>query len=127
MKPESSGYLAKARHCLASAKTIAAAEVPDVAAREAYLAAYHAAEANERTGKAAKTHRGVKIQSNRLARDEARISRELFAFIDEGYQFKSIADYGVGPAIDEIAADDATSAIDTAALFIDTIAQLLPP
>jgi hypothetical protein len=49
------------------------------------------------------------------------------SFIDEGYQFKSIADYGVGPAIDEIAADDATSAIDIAALFIDTIALLLPP
>ena len=99
MKPESSDYLAKARHCLASAKTIAAAEVPDVAAREAYLAVYHVAEAYvfERTGKAAKTHRGVKILSNRLARDEARISRELFAFIDEGYQFKSIADYSWAP------------------------------
>lgn len=33
MKPEAADYLDKARHCLASAKTIAAAGVPDVAAR----------------------------------------------------------------------------------------------
>jgi uncharacterized protein (UPF0332 family) len=61
MKPETADYLGKARHCLASAKAIAAAEVPDVAAREAYLAVYHAASAYifERTDKAAKTHRGV--------------------------------------------------------------------
>jgi uncharacterized protein (UPF0332 family) len=55
VKPETADYLDKAQHCLAGAKTIAAAGLPDVAAREAYLAAYHAAEAYifECTGKAA--------------------------------------------------------------------------
>ena len=129
MKPEASDYLGKARHFLANAKAIAAAAVSDVAAREAYLAVYHAAEAYifERTGRAAKTHRGVKSQFNRLAQYEPRISRELLTFLDEGYQFKAIADYGIGSAVDAIAADDATSAINTAERFIDTIAQLLSP
>lgn len=83
MKPETADYLAKARYCLARARTIAAAEVLDVAAREAYLAAYHAAEAYifERIGKAAKTHHGMKSQCNRRARDEPRIGRELLAFL----------------------------------------------
>jgi uncharacterized protein (UPF0332 family) len=43
MKPEAADYLEKARSCLQKAKTIAAAEVYDVAAREAYLAVFHAA------------------------------------------------------------------------------------
>jgi hypothetical protein len=62
VNPETAEYLDKAHRCLAGAKTIAAAGLPDVAAREAYLAVYHAAEAYifERTDKAAKTHRGVR-------------------------------------------------------------------
>jgi uncharacterized protein (UPF0332 family) len=129
VKPETADYLGKARHCLAGASTIAAAAVPDVAAREAYLAVYHAAEAYifERTGKAAKTHRGVKSQFNRLAQHEPRIGHDLLTFLEEGYQFKAIADYGIGPAIDAISADDAIAAIDTAGHFIDIIAELLLP
>jgi uncharacterized protein (UPF0332 family) len=127
--PETVDYLGKARHCLAGAKRIAAAEVPDVAAREAYLAVYHAAEAYifELTGKAVKTHRGIRSQFNRLAQDEPRIGSQLLTFFAEGYKFKAIADYGIGPAIETISAEDATSAIDTAARFIDSITQLLPP
>jgi predicted nucleotidyltransferase len=65
----------KARHCLAGARRIAAAEVPDVVAREAHLAAHHAAEAYifEQTGRAAKTDRGARSQLNRLAQREPRI------------------------------------------------------
>jgi uncharacterized protein (UPF0332 family) len=64
MKPETAEHRDKAHRCLAGAKTIAAAELPDVTAREAYLAVHHAAEAYifERTDKAAKTHRGVRSQ-----------------------------------------------------------------
>jgi uncharacterized protein (UPF0332 family) len=95
-----------------------------VAAREPYLAVYHTASAYifERTGKAAKTHRGVRSQFNRLARDEPLVGRELFAFIDEGYHFKAIVDYSVGPAVDEISARDAAPAIDIAERFIETSA-----
>jgi uncharacterized protein (UPF0332 family) len=127
VKPEAADYLDKARRCLAGARTIGAAGVPDVAAREAYLAAYHAAEAYifERTDKAAKTHRGVRSEFNRLARREPAIARDLLTFLAEGYEFKTIADYGIGPAIDAISPDAAASAIDTARRFIDAIADLL--
>lgn len=62
MKPESAGYLAKARECLDAAKTINAIPLPPVAAKEAYLAAYHAAHAFvfENTGRAAKSHGGMR-------------------------------------------------------------------
>jgi uncharacterized protein (UPF0332 family) len=100
VRPEAADYLDKARHCLTSAKTIASSGLPDVAAREAYLAAFHAAEAYifERTGKAAKTHRGVRSELNRLMGPEAGINRRLLAFLAEGYEFKTIADYGIGPS-----------------------------
>ena len=46
MKPEAADYLGKARQCLDDAKQIAAATpLHHIVAREAYLAAYHAAEA----------------------------------------------------------------------------------
>jgi uncharacterized protein (UPF0332 family) len=101
VRPEAADYLDKARRCLTSAKTIASSGLPDVAAREAYHAAFHAAEAYifERTGKAAKTHRGVRSQLNRLMRPEPGINRRLLAFLAEGYEFKTIADYGIGPSI----------------------------
>jgi uncharacterized protein (UPF0332 family) len=90
VKPETADFLNKARHCLSSAETIAAAGVADVAAREAYLAAFHAAEAYifERTGKAAKTHRGVRGQFSRLAQ-EASIEREFLTFLAKGYELKT--------------------------------------
>ena len=69
MKPEAADYLGKARQCLDDAKQIAAATpLHHIVAREAYLAAYHAAEAYlfERTGKAAKTHRGLRSEFGRV-------------------------------------------------------------
>jgi uncharacterized protein (UPF0332 family) len=127
VKPETANYLEKARRCLSGAERVATAGLPDIAAREAYLASYHAAEAYiyERTDKAAKTHRGVRSQFNRLARHEPAIERGLLTFLAEGYEFKTIADYGIGPAIDAISVNDAASAIDIAGRFIDTIAGLL--
>jgi uncharacterized protein (UPF0332 family) len=127
VKPDAADHLAKAGHSLAGAKRITAAGLPDVAAREAYLAAYHAAEAYifERTDKAAKTHRGVRSRFNQLAQREPGIEREFLTFLAEGYEYKTIADYGVGPAIDAISPDDAASAIDTAERLIDPVTELL--
>ena len=53
MKPETADCLTKARECLDGAKQIAGLPLPQVAAREAYLAAFHAAEAYifEQTGR----------------------------------------------------------------------------
>jgi uncharacterized protein (UPF0332 family) len=128
VKPEVADYLTKARNVLDGARVIADAGVPEVAAREAYLAAFHAAEAFifEHTGKAAKTHRGVRSQFNLLARNKPGIGNDLSAFLAEGYRFKTIADYEVGPAAGTISAAEAQGAIDTAARFIDTLAGLLP-
>jgi uncharacterized protein (UPF0332 family) len=77
--PEEKEHLHKARHCLTRARTILAAEVDEDAGRNAYLAAFHAAQAliAERTGKDAKTHRGVHAQFARLTRNEPCLSLEL--------------------------------------------------
>ena len=56
---------------------------PHVAAREAYYAAFHAAEAYifEHTGKVATTHRGVRNEFTWLAWREPRIDREPTRFL----------------------------------------------
>ena len=129
MKPETADCLTKARECLDGAKQIARLALPQVAAREAYLAAFHAAEAYifEQTGRTVKTHRGLRTTFSRLARNEPCIATEYLTFLARAYELKSIADYSVGPAARPITADDAARAIETAERFIDTIAQLLPP
>lgn len=83
MKSETADYLDKARTCLADARQIATVPLPRLAAREAYYAAFHAAEAYifEHTGKVAITHRGVRAEFARVARREPRIDRELSAFL----------------------------------------------
>jgi uncharacterized protein (UPF0332 family) len=129
VKPETADCLTKARECLDGAKQIAELPLPQVAAREAYLAAFHAAEAYifEETSKTVKTHRGLRTTFSRLARNEPRISPEYLTFLARAYELKSIADYGVGPAARPITGDDAARAIETAERYIDTIAQLLTP
>jgi uncharacterized protein (UPF0332 family) len=100
--------------------------IPDVAAREAYLAAFHAAETYifERTGRAAQTHRGVRSQFSRLARQEPRIAREFPDFLRVGYELKATADYGIGSAAQAISEAEVRSAINTAARFVECIAAL---
>ena len=72
--------------------------VGEDAGRNVYLAAFHAAQAliAERTGKDAKTHKGVHAQFARLTRNEPRLGRELRQFLARAYDMKSIADYGLG-------------------------------
>ena len=126
MTPETCYYLDKARQCLADAKTIAAVPIPQVAAKEAYLAGYHAAAAFilARTGKVAKTHTGVRTEFSKLAHKEPRIDRSFLSFLAQAYELKSVADYGIGP-IAKISSDDAKAAIETAGRFIECIAELL--
>jgi uncharacterized protein (UPF0332 family) len=83
MTAETADYLAKARATLAEAEVIAALPLPHIAAREAYLAVFHAAEAYicAQTGKVAKTHRGVRSEFARPARAEPRIGRDLITFL----------------------------------------------
>ena len=108
MTPEAARLLDKARLCLADA-TLYQQIVPRIAGREAYLAAYHAAEALifERTGKIAKTHRGLRAQFARLARDEPSIDQAISEFPGRAYELKSLADHGTGTEA-EISAATAT-------------------
>ncbi len=125
MTPEAARYLDKARQCLADA-SLYRTLVPRIAAREAYLAAFHAAEAlvSDRTGKSAKTHRGLRAQFAHIARDEPRIGQPLTEFLAQAYELKSISDYGTGPeAI--ITAVTANAAVDTAERFVACVADFL--
>jgi uncharacterized protein (UPF0332 family) len=79
MKPEAWDYLATARQDLSEARQIIAIALAKVAARSAYYAAFHAAEAFifEKTGRIAKTHRGVRTEFARLTKDDPRIAKTL--------------------------------------------------
>ncbi|MFI5022300.1 MAG: HEPN domain-containing protein [Alphaproteobacteria bacterium] len=126
MIPEVAAYLDKARECLANARKISAIGIPSDAARDAYMAGFHSAQAFifATTGKAAKTHSGVRTEFARLAKADTRIDKSLPAFLGKAYELKSIADYGISPNI-RVSAGDAVSAIETAAMFIERVDQLL--
>ena len=127
MRPETADYLAKAREDIVNARDwLDAVHRGSEAARVAYLAAFHAAQALifERTGKIAKTHRGVRSAFAQLTKDDARFDQDLRQLLGRGYQRKEIADYGVGPqpSMSEI---EAREMIDTAVRFIDCIASMI--
>jgi uncharacterized protein (UPF0332 family) len=126
MKPEAAAYLEKAHESLDEAKKIYAIGLAAVAARSAYYAVFHAAEAFiiERTGKIAKSHGGVRSEFSRLAKDEPQVDQNFSTFLAQAYKYKEIGDYGVGPAavITMPVADDA---IKTATSLIKNIAGLL--
>jgi uncharacterized protein (UPF0332 family) len=126
--PEALDHIEKARHCLARARTILAADVPEVAGREAYLAAFHAAQALicDGTGRAPKTHAGTHTLFAQLTKSEPQIDAELRQFLPRSYDMKAVADYDVGANI-EVPKEDAASAIETAARFIEVIDNLLRP
>jgi uncharacterized protein (UPF0332 family) len=126
VKEEAVLYLEKARWHLANACTIAAANIPEVAAREAYYAAFHAAECYifEQTGNVAKTHKGVHGEFSRLAKDDPQVSKDLLPFLSQAYNYKSLYGYEVGP-LAKIYAGDALDTIQKATRFVDCIAARL--
>ena len=80
---ESEGHLAKARDNIAFARYALAGNFAEEAGRSAYMAAFHAASALviARTGRAPKTHSGLRSEFARIAREEPRISREQVSFL----------------------------------------------
>jgi len=118
-------FLEKARQCLADAVAYQPL-VPRIAGREAYLAAFHAAEAllYERTGKVAKTHRGLRAQFAQITRDEPLIDQSVAEFLGRAYELKSLADYGTG-AEARISFETAEAAIKAGTWFVDCIAHLI--
>lgn len=107
---------------------INALPLPQVAAKEAYLAAYHAAHAFvfESTGKVVKSHSGMRTVFAGVAKGDPRVDRTLAAHLGRAYKFKEVADYGVGSQA-VVTEKEAQDVIDIAQRFVGTIARLLPP
>lgn len=126
MKPEAADYLAKAREDLSDARQIIQIGLAKVAAPSAYYAAFHAAEALifEKTGKVARTHKGVRSEFARLTRDDLLVPRTMMEFLTQAYGYKEIGDYSVNP--DEvITMENAATAINSAGEFLDCVAAIL--
>jgi uncharacterized protein (UPF0332 family) len=126
LTPEAADYLAKAQGDLSDARKIVAIGLATIAARSAYYAAFHAAEAFiiERTGKVAKSHSGVRSEFGRLAKDTPSLDKKFSTFLAQAYSYKEISDYRVdqGAAVSDAEAKDA---IDGAARFIERVTLLL--
>jgi uncharacterized protein (UPF0332 family) len=123
--PEISELLDKARDCLGRARIILAAGVGEDAGRNAYLAAFHTAQAVIRavSGKTAKTHRGVHRLLSQMGRSDPRLA-DLALFLSQAYNLKAVADYELGPGAG-VPLERASAAIDRVAQFIDQIAAML--
>ena len=125
MTPETRELLDKARNCLSRARIILAAGVGEDAGRDAYLAAFHTAQAviRVRTGRIAKTHRGVQKLLSDYGRGDPRLA-DLAVFLSQAYNLKAVADYELGSGAD-VPLERASEAIERAAQFIKQIAELL--
>ena len=126
MTPEADAYLAKAREDLAEAHAILGIGLAKAAARSAYHAAFHAAEALlvARNSRIAKSHGGVRAALAQLLRDGPAADRELLTFLARAYKYKEVGDYGVGPGV-VITRADAEALLAGAARFLDRIVALL--
>jgi uncharacterized protein (UPF0332 family) len=126
MTPEALAHLEKARQLLRRARIILGTGITEDAGRDAYLAAFHGAQAliAERTGRESKTHRGTHARFARLTKDEPRIDAELRRFPPQAYDLKAISDYETGSAA-LVPLGEAAAALETAERFIERIAELL--
>ncbi len=126
MRPETEAYLEKARQCLSNAHANLSIQLANDAGRNAYLAVFHAAQALifERTGKAAKTHRGVQSEFVRLAKDDPKIDKSFSTFLAQAYNLKAVADYETGPD-SFLPPERAAMAIETAARFVESLSKTL--
>jgi uncharacterized protein (UPF0332 family) len=124
--PEAADYLAAARDDLDEAAGIAAIGLHRAAARSAYYAAFHAAEALifERTGRVAKTHSGVRSEFSRLTRHDPSIASDLPRILARAYEFKEFADYRTA-RMATVTDQQAEAQIEAARRFISEIGNLL--
>ena len=116
MTPVSADLLTKAHKLLATARLIFRAGAEESAAREAYLAAFHGAQAliRQRLGKVPRTHRGVHGTFHRLADEDPALGPELGRFLARAYQLKDIADYSTTQTITAAEAGRFVAAVDKA-------------
>jgi uncharacterized protein (UPF0332 family) len=126
LTPETSLFLAKARRLLGEAEGMLSMHYNEAAGRAAYLAGYNAAQAliSERTGRSAKTHKGVNTEFHRLVRGDIRFDDRLRNFLGLTYNLKAIADYETGPG-SEVSPEQAAQAGEEARQFVAKIAEML--
>jgi uncharacterized protein (UPF0332 family) len=126
LTPETGLFLAKARRLLAEADGMLAMHYNEAAGRTAYLAGFHAAQAliSDRTGRAVKTHSGVRTEFHRLIRGDTRFDDTLRDFLGSTYNLKAIADYETGPGSD-VSPERAAQAIEAAKLLVAKVAEML--
>ena len=126
MTPEASVYLTAAEEALSDARGNLSINIPRQAARLACYAQFHAAQAVifERTGKIAKTHKGVGKQFHRLAAAEPALPQGFAASLSSAYRYKEIADYETG-ADGVVAPGEALAAITSAERFVAVVRQVL--
>jgi uncharacterized protein (UPF0332 family) len=124
LTPEALGHLDKARNSLAKASGMIDIGYCDEAGRCAYLAAFHAALAFifEQTGKAPKTHAGVRGQFGNLTKNDPRFDVPLKKFLSQAYEMKTVADYDM---ITDVSVERALEAIKMATRFVDCISAVI--
>ena len=95
MSPEAEEQLALAHYGMKRVEWEATGPFPELAAREAYLAALHAACAYiaQHVGRVPKSHSGVQAQFHDLCRQRGEIAPVHPRFLSEAYAYKAAADY----------------------------------
>jgi uncharacterized protein (UPF0332 family) len=126
MTPEAEYFLIKAEKLVAEAEAMLGINLNEAAGRTAYLAGFHAAQAFifEKTGKSAKTHRGVQTELHRLTKDDASFDADFRIFLSQTYNLKAIADYETGPGSD-VSPERASDATQSAKRFVSYVNTLL--
>jgi len=126
--PEAERFLQNADDHLERGQTMLAAGLNYDAGRATYLAAFHASQAIifERTGKVAKTNKGVNIEFLRVTKDDPRFTPDQRGFLSQAYDFKAVPDYDTGP-IAEVSTQQAADAIQVARKFVATVLHALTP
>jgi len=123
LTPIAKELLTRAERDLANARAIASIAIPEIAAREAYLAVFHAAKAPvfERSGKTPKTHSGVRQAFGQVVVDQG-LDQDLGRFLARAYECKTIADYDLTR---RISADDVEPIPKRAEQAVSTITEIL--
>ena len=126
MKKGTEEELTKARQLSAEARLILQAGFHAVAAREAYLAIFHAALAYllEARNERAKTHSGVHSRFAAAAKEDPALGPAMGRFLARSYEHKQDRDYGIAEPIPEAEAQDM---LENAEAFIARIEQALAP
>lgn len=126
MKKATAEELTKARQLLAEARLILQAGFRGVAAREAYLAIFHAAMAYllEARDERAKTHSGVHSRFAAAAKEDPALGPAMGRFLARSYEHKQDHDYGMAEPITEA---EAHNMLERAEAFIARIEQRLAP